>query len=34
MATIYKDGEFVEENWVRADAETGTGCGTAMPWCR
>lgn len=24
MTTIYKDGEFVEENWTRADAETGT----------
>ncbi|POF34579.1 DUF934 domain-containing protein [Roseibium marinum] len=23
MATIYKDGAFVEESWVRADAETG-----------
>ncbi len=23
MATIYKDGEFVEEAWTRADAETG-----------
>jgi uncharacterized protein (DUF934 family) len=23
MATIYKDGEFVEETWVRADSETG-----------
>ena len=23
MTTIYKDGEFVEENWARADAETG-----------
>ena len=23
MSTIYKDGEFVEENWVRADAEVG-----------
>lgn len=23
MATIYKDGEFVEETWNRADAETG-----------
>ncbi|WP_299484398.1 DUF934 domain-containing protein [uncultured Roseibium sp.] len=23
MTTIYKDGEFVEENWKRADAETG-----------
>ncbi|MEP3048433.1 MAG: DUF934 domain-containing protein [Roseibium sp.] len=22
MATIYKDGEFVEESWVRVDAET------------
>jgi len=24
MAMIYKDGEFVEENWVAAEAETGT----------
>ncbi|WP_428643359.1 DUF934 domain-containing protein [Roseibium sp.] len=24
MATIYKDGEFVEEIWTRVDAETGT----------
>ncbi len=24
MATIYKDGAFVEENWTRIDAETGT----------
>ena len=24
MATIYKDGEFVEENWIRVEAETGT----------
>lgn len=23
MTTIYKDGEFVEENWTRVDAETG-----------
>lgn len=23
MATIYKDGEFVEEIWTRAEAETG-----------
>ncbi|PVB59458.1 DUF934 domain-containing protein [Labrenzia sp. 011] len=23
MATIYKNGDFVEESWVRADAETG-----------
>ncbi|MBN9668952.1 DUF934 domain-containing protein [Roseibium aggregatum] len=23
MATIYKDGGFAEENWARADAETG-----------
>ncbi|MES0880308.1 DUF934 domain-containing protein [Roseibium sp. SCP14] len=23
MTTIYKDGEFVEENWARVDAETG-----------
>ncbi|MEP3428935.1 MAG: DUF934 domain-containing protein [Roseibium sp.] len=23
MATIYKNGEFVEETWVRVDAETG-----------
>ncbi|MEO9657952.1 MULTISPECIES: DUF934 domain-containing protein [Alphaproteobacteria] len=23
MTTIYKDGEFVEEAWARADAETG-----------
>ena len=22
MATIYKDGEFVEENWEKTDAET------------
>lgn len=27
MATIYKDGEFVEENWAVADAETGTSIG-------
>lgn len=24
MTTIYKDGTFVEENWARVDAETGT----------
>lgn len=24
MATIFKDGEFIEENWERADAETGS----------
>ncbi|MCV0426711.1 MAG: DUF934 domain-containing protein [Roseibium sp.] len=24
MATIYKDGEFVEENWTRVDVDTGT----------
>ncbi|MCK7610573.1 DUF934 domain-containing protein [Roseibium sediminicola] len=24
MATIYKDGEFVEESWISVDAETGT----------
>jgi len=24
MVTIYKDGEFAEESWERADAETGT----------
>ncbi|WP_417708732.1 DUF934 domain-containing protein [Roseibium aggregatum] len=24
MATIFKDGDFVEETWVRADSETGT----------
>ena len=24
MATIFKDGDFVEESWVRADTETGT----------
>ncbi|CTQ61950.1 DUF934 domain-containing protein [Roseibium album] len=24
MTTIYKDGEFVEENWIRVDAETGS----------
>ncbi|MCX2724059.1 DUF934 domain-containing protein [Roseibium salinum] len=23
MATIFKDGEFVEESWLRVDAETG-----------
>jgi phosphoadenosine phosphosulfate reductase len=23
MATIFKDGDFVEETWVRADTETG-----------
>ncbi|UES52666.1 DUF934 domain-containing protein [Roseibium aggregatum] len=24
MATIFKDGDFVEESWTRTDAETGT----------
>jgi phosphoadenosine phosphosulfate reductase len=24
MATIFKDGDFVEETWVRPDTETGT----------
>ncbi|MEC9468306.1 MAG: DUF934 domain-containing protein [Pseudomonadota bacterium] len=24
MATIFKDGDFVEESWARTDAETGT----------
>jgi uncharacterized protein (DUF934 family) len=24
MTTIFKDGEFIEESWARADAETGS----------
>lgn len=31
MATIYKDGEFVDESWITADAETGAAVsGDAM----